>query len=103
MEVAKSSYQKVGAESMSGRNTEKYRVIVNAARPENVSKCEMLVWVDVELGMPIKSEIRSPDGWSMTSELSGISLTVDNSLFQIPGDYKKVKAAELFRHLRHIE
>ena len=98
-ELINSSYQKLGTELISGRTTEKYRVTVNVTISGNVSSSETLIWIDSELGMPIKSETRLPDGSGVTMEVSDISLEVDRSLFQIPGDYKKITIAELIQHL----
>jgi hypothetical protein len=98
-DTANSSYQKLGAELISGRKTEKYRVVVNAANAANVSSSETLIWIDEALGMPIRSETKSSDGSRSTMELSDISLEVDKNLFQVPDDYKKITAAELLQFL----
>lgn len=98
-DIANSSYQKLGAELISGRNTEKYRVVVNAANAANVSSSETLIWIDEALGMPIRSETKSSDGSRSTMELSNISLEVDKNLFQVPNDYKKITAIELLDYL----
>jgi len=98
-DIVKSSYQKLGRESLSGRNTEKYRVVVNATLPKGVSTSETLIWIDEVLGIPIRSEMRLPDGSGGTMELSEISLEVDKNLFQIPNDYKKITYAEMIQYL----
>jgi len=98
-DTANSSYQKLGAESISGRKTEKYRVVVNAANAANVSSSETLIWFDEALGMAIRSETKSFDGSRSTMELSNISLEVDKNLFQVPNDYKKITAIELLDYL----
>jgi outer membrane lipoprotein-sorting protein len=99
IDIGNSSYQKLGTESISGRNTEKYRVLVNGANAANVSSSETLIWIDEALGMPVKSETKSSNGSRSTMELSEISLVVDKNLFQIPGDYKKITRAELLQRL----
>lgn len=86
----KSSYQKLGTEVIGGRNTNKYRVVVNSSSAASVSPSETLIWVDEALGMPIKSETKSSDGTLVTMELSEIALNVDRELFEIPNDYKRV-------------
>lgn len=98
-DIVKSSYQKLGTESLSGRNTEKYRVVVNATLPKGVSTSETLIWIDEVLGIPIRSETTLPDGSGATMELSEISLEVDKSLFQVPEDYKKITYAEMMQHM----
>ena len=98
-DAVRSSYQKLGTESISGRNTEKYRVVVNVALSTVVSSSETLIWIDSALGMPIRSETKLSDGSSVTMEVSEISLEVDKGLFQIPNDYKKITVAELLKYI----
>jgi len=98
-ETGNSSYQKLGTESISGRTTEKYRVVVNGANAANVSSSETLIWIDEALGMPIRSETRSSDGSRSTMELSDIALDVDKNLFQVPNDFKKISFSELIGYL----
>ena len=94
-ETASTSYQTLGAELIAGRNTNKYRVIVNSSNAGNVSPSETLIWIDEALGMPIRSETKSSDGTRVTMELSEIALDVNKGLFQIPEDYRKVTLTEL--------
>lgn len=89
------SYQKVGTESVSGRQATKYRVVVNISGAGNVSSSETMIWVDEGLGMPIKSETKVSDGSSTLMEISNVVLQVDKSLFQIPAGYEKVPTGEL--------
>jgi len=96
-ETASTSYQKLGAESIAGRRTNKYRIVVNSSNAANVSPSETLIWIDEALGMPVRSETKSSDGTRITMELSEIALDVDKGLFQIPEDYRKVTLAELLK------
>ncbi len=96
-ETASTSYQKLGAESIAGRNTNKYRIVVNSSNAANVTPSETLIWIDEALGMPVRSETRSSDGTRITMELSEIALDVDKSVFQIPADYRKVTLVELLK------
>ena len=98
-DTGSSSYQPLGKEAMGGRNTDKYRVVVNAASAGNVSVSETLIWIDETLKMPIRSETKSSDGTRVLMELSDISLDVDDVLFQIPKEYKKVTFTELRKRL----
>ena len=84
------TYQALGSETVGGRSTRKYRIVVNSSATENVSPNETLMWIDDQLNMPIKSETRSPDGTRIVMELSNLMLDFDKQLFQIPPDYKKV-------------
>jgi outer membrane lipoprotein-sorting protein len=94
-DIGSTSYQKLGTESIAGRNTNKYRVVVNNSKAGSVSQVETLIWIDEALGMPIKSETKSPDGTHVTMELSEITLDVDKAVFQIPEDYHKFVLSEL--------
>jgi len=88
-DVTSTSYQKIGPDSIGGRNTTKYRIVVNNSTAGNVSVSETLMWVDDALHMPIRSETTSTDGSKVVMELSDLTLEVDKSVFQIPEDYKK--------------
>ena len=96
------SYQKLGAEAINGRNAIKYRVIVNSSAAGSVSQSETLIWIDESLNMPVKSETVS-NGTRITMQLSEISLEVDEALFQIPESYEKVTFNELHQRLKKTE
>ncbi|HEX7332693.1 MAG TPA: hypothetical protein VF290_14415 [Pyrinomonadaceae bacterium] len=95
----KSSYQTLGSEVIRGRNTNKYRVVVNSSSATGVTPSETLIWIDEALGMPIRSDTKSADGTQVTMELSEIALDVDNDVFRIPEDYQKVAFSELLERL----
>jgi len=94
------SYQSLGTETMAGRSTSKYRIVVNNPPAENVSPNETLMWIDNAWNMPIKSETKSPDGTRTVTELSGVTLDADKQLFEIPSDYKKVGFSIIQKQLR---
>jgi hypothetical protein len=99
-----SRYEKLGAESLNGRATVKYRVTVlgkvGAGREVTT---ESIIWVDESLGMPVKMETTSTGGVAsgarVTMELRDIKETVDAQLFELPHDYRKVEARELFTEM----
>lgn len=93
------SYQKLGNEVIAGRNTNKYRIVVNSSAPANVSQSETLMWIDEALQMPIKSETKSSAGTYVAMEISEIKLEVDKTLFTIPEGYRKVTFAEFRKRL----
>lgn len=100
-----SRYEKLGAENLNGRATVKYRVIVRGKTGAGGEvTTESFVWVDESLGMPVKTETTSTGGQAsgarMTMELRDIKDTVDASVFELPLDYRKVEAAELFTELK---
>jgi len=98
-DIEHSSYQKLGTETISGRKTEKYRVVVNGSNAANVSSSETLIWFDEALGMAIRSETKSSDGSRSTMELSDIALEVDKNLFQVSNDFKKISPVEMLSYL----
>ena len=93
-ETVSTRYQKVGTEVLRGRGTTKYQT-VNTSTRGTVSNSETLIWIDDQLGMPIKSTTTSTDGSNTTMELTDISLEADKRLFQIPADYQKVSPSEI--------
>lgn len=93
------TYQKLGTDSVAGRSATKYRVVVNNSLAGNVTKSETLIWIDDSLGMPIKSDTLSSDGNHMLMELSKLTLEVNNDLFRIPEEYRKVSATDLHNRL----
>jgi outer membrane lipoprotein-sorting protein len=94
------TYQALGAETVAGRSTAKYRIVVNNSDPENVSLNETLMWIDDALNMPIKSETKSQDGTRTVTELSGVSPDPDKQLFQIPSGYEKISFTALQKQLQ---
>ena len=99
-EAESTSYQKLGSEVVGGRNSNKYRVVVNGSTGENVSVSETLIWVDKALNMPIRSETRSSDGTQITTELADVVLDVDKRIFQVPDGYEKIALGELRKRLK---
>ena len=97
------SYQRLGTEKIDGRDTNKYRVVVNSSSGGSVSLSETLIWIDGDLNMPIKSETKSAEGALVAMQLSEISLEVDKTIFQIPESYEKVTFSELQKRLRKSE
>ena len=85
-------YEKLGAETLDGRRTTKYRVTTadptNGPEDGNVT----LIWIDESFGMPIRSETISAGGdhsTKLTVELRDLKREVDPRLFDLPNDYKK--------------
>src|SRR6266571_6735983 len=91
-------YEKLGAETLDGRRTTKYRVTTadptNGPEDGNVT----LIWIDESFGMPIRSETISADGdhlTKLTAELRDLKREVDPQLFDLPNDYKKADYRQL--------
>lgn len=94
-------YQKLGAEVRSGRATTKYRVITRSGNPPLAS--ETLIWVDEILGMPVASELATSNSNGSTlisMELHDISTEVENAVFALPADYRKVPMSQILSMIR---
>jgi hypothetical protein len=89
-------YQRLGSEVLNGLKTAKYRVTVGDVTGGTGNVTETLVWIDEELGMPIRSETSSTGAdrsAKMTVVLKDIETDVGDQLFELPKDYKKVGAS----------
>src|SRR6266567_1818601 len=91
-------YEKLGAETLDGRSTTKYRV--TTADPTNGPEdgSVTLIWVDESFGMPIRSETISPGGdhsTKLTVELRDLKGEVDPRLFDLPEGYRKADYRQL--------
>ncbi|HET8780838.1 MAG TPA: hypothetical protein VFM63_00360 [Pyrinomonadaceae bacterium] len=93
-------FQRLGVENIAGRSAVKFRVVVNSPVKEYVKPSESLIWIDSELNIPIKTEMRSPDGVVIVNELSDITLQPDKQLFQIPAAYEKIDFDVLQKQLK---
>lgn len=96
-----SRYQKLGAETVAGRATTKYRV--TPAEPSIPVTSEAFIWIDEALGMPIKSVSTSKSSDRTTTvsmELQDIRTEVDVKVFSLPADYRKVAAPVIFGMIR---
>jgi hypothetical protein len=94
------TFQRLGVETIAGRSADKFRVVVNSPVREYVKPSEILIWIDSELKMPIRSEMRSPGGVVIVTELSDMTLQPDEHLFQIPAEYEKIDFAALQKQLK---
>jgi outer membrane lipoprotein-sorting protein len=89
------SYLKMGTEQLGPRRATKYQARnANETEPATAS----FIWVDDELGMPIRSETSHSNAAGsvrVIMELSDIALEIEQSLFDLPRDYQKVEYARL--------
>jgi outer membrane lipoprotein-sorting protein len=88
------SYQKLGIENVDGRTATKYRITKADSSNGAVGNSETLIWIDESLGMPIRSESTFAGAHysKVLMELKNLSLSVDDQLFELAGDFKKVDA-----------
>ncbi|HYO91516.1 MAG TPA: hypothetical protein VEQ40_07765 [Pyrinomonadaceae bacterium] len=97
-------YEKLGAENVNGRSTVKYRVTVTGKTGEAKSATtESLIWIDESLGMPVKSETTLGGGGNANSkysmELRDLKQEVDQSVFELPTDYRKIDYKDIQREI----
>lgn len=96
-----STYEKIGTEIIDGRPTVKYRVTATSPG-QPAMKSETLIWIDEEVGMPVKSETTLSGEHPTTTrmEMRDIKLSVDEHLFAVPVDYQKVDLPVIMERIR---
>jgi hypothetical protein len=95
-------YEELGKEDVDGRASVKYRVTtINRTGESREVTTESLIWIDVALGMPIKSETTvtggATSGAKYSTEMRDLKEDVDPSLFELPPDYRKVDYKDILR------
>ena len=90
-------FERLGAEN----GLIKYRAVLG----EN-GKSEVEIWVDEQIGLPVKQEFYSLDGngrtLNLTFEMKNFTAQVNENFFEIPKDFRKVTIEE-FRRILHSE
>lgn len=99
-------YERLGVEEWNGRAATKFRVRTVSAGGEMggaTDATEQLIWVDEELGMPVRSETVSRGAGApqvkYSMELLDLKQEVDRTLFTVPQDYRKVLMREMLAQL----
>ena len=103
---ARARYQTLGTENLDGRKTTKYRVTSDDSSGTIGSGSVTLIWIDDELGLPIKSETTSAGGdrpTKVVTELRDIKQDVDARSFDLPQDYKKVDYTALRAEIMRVQ
>jgi outer membrane lipoprotein-sorting protein len=102
-------YEKLGAEAVNGRAAMKYRVTIMDSTMEKAggtkAVSETLIWIDDQLGMPIKSETTLLDGdraSKLTVELTDIKQDDNPALFELPKDYERVDYQRLRAEIERV-
>ncbi|MDQ3180255.1 MAG: hypothetical protein M3Q33_07015 [Acidobacteriota bacterium] len=92
---ADAKFESLGAEN----EVLKYRVILGANQ-----KSESIIWVDENIGLPVKQEFYSTDGeqrtLNFTFEMKNFKLQADADLFEVPKDFRKVSVEDFRRILQ---
>ncbi len=92
------NFESLGKETVGGRALAKFRVRYEKTNGVE-SPGEALVWVDEELGMPVRTEFYTlKDGQKMnpiTTEFRNIKLSVDAGVFNKPDGCQNISAGEM--------
>lgn len=102
--VVEAIYQTLGAEELNGRRTVKYLVRESSGDAGEAGR-DTFVWVDDELGMPIRSESTHTEGATSVhfiTELRDVSTDVNEDVFQLPKDFQKVEHAKLLQRMAEL-
>lgn len=96
-------FEDLGKEETGGKLLAKFRVrFEKNGGAESTS--EAIVWVDEEIGMPVKTEFYSPaDGRPLnkvTTEFRNLKLDVEPGIFDIAAGCQNISAAEMQKILR---
>ena len=74
------------------------------AKPENSGSTEILIYVDENIGMPVKQEFYSIRGndrvLQYTSEIRNFQTGSDESLFAVPENFRRVSREEFLRRIK---
>ncbi len=77
----------------------KYRAVLGEK-----GKSEVLIWTDEKIGLPVKQEFYSVNGeqkiLTFTFEIKNFKTQTEDSLFEVPKDFRKVSIEEFRRILR---
>jgi|GEM_PF-1447595 len=93
-------FQKIGAETINGKQLTKYMVDFGAVRQSENAKTETAVWIDENLGLPVRTEItaivdQKPNGAKSVTELRDFKSEPDITVFTVPADYRRVSVKEI--------
>jgi outer membrane lipoprotein-sorting protein len=101
--MIEATYEDSGTENRNNKTVRKYRLNPNAASPGTTGVSSTFVWIDEQLGMPIRAEwVTNQEGVmrKTVNELRDISFNVEASLFEIPSDYRKIGRDEFYGRFR---
>lgn len=98
-----SNFTALGKEEINGKMLDKYQVRFEK-RGSVESQSEGLVWVDAELGMPVKTELYTvKNGQQLNkviTELRNLKISVDPGVFDPPPGCQNIPAKEMQKLLR---
>jgi outer membrane lipoprotein-sorting protein len=100
------NFTDLGKEDMGGKMLSKYRVRFEKTGGVE-SRGEALVWVDAELGMPVKTEIYSlkndQPANKVITEFRNLKLSVDPGVFNLPAGCQNISAKEMQNIMRQMK
>lgn len=101
---AEAKFQKIGVETIDGKQLTKYLVDFGALREAENARTETAVWIDEELDLPVKTEItaivdQKPSGAKSVAELKDFKIDVEPQIFAVPSDFRRISVKEIQEHL----
>ncbi|HYN23793.1 MAG TPA: hypothetical protein VES69_01970 [Pyrinomonadaceae bacterium] len=104
--------ERVGEETVTGRVAEKYRYATtrNTGTQAGEVSAEAFVFVDKETGLPLRAElfteasgnVQGVKGAKVVAEMTDITTTVDNSLFEVPAGFSKVPPEQVKQQINAV-
>lgn len=96
---AQARFQKIGAENVNGKQLTKYLVNFDVIRGSENARTETAVWIDENIGLPVRTEIaaivdQKPTGAKSVVELRDFKLEPDADVFNIPANFRQVSVKE---------
>ena len=93
-------FQKIGAETINGKQLTKYLVDFGAVRQSENARTETAVWIDETLGLPVRTEItafvdQKSSGAKSVVELRDFKSEPDALVFIVPADYRRISVKEV--------
>jgi hypothetical protein len=101
---ADATFQKIGVETIDGKQLTKYLVDFGALREAENARTETAVWIDETSGLPIKTEITAivdnkPSGAKSVVELRDFKTEVEPQIFAVPSDFRRISVKEIQEYL----
>ncbi|MDQ4121276.1 MAG: hypothetical protein M3209_07510 [Acidobacteriota bacterium] len=101
---AGAKFQKIGEEMVNGKQLTKYQVDFGAVRGSENARTETAVWIDENLGLPVRTETASvvdqkPSGAKSIVELRDLKNEPDLDVFTIPAGFRRVSVKEIQEYL----
>jgi outer membrane lipoprotein-sorting protein len=93
-------FQKIGAETINGKQLTKYLVDFGAVRQSENARTETAIWIDENLRLPVRTEItaivdQKSSGAKSVVELRDFKNEPDAGVFTVPSNFRRVSVKEI--------